>query len=290
MSRAIDYFQRAIQIQPDFAAAYAGLSGAWSERGIWGAKSYTEVEQPAREAALKALQIDSANSTAHTSMCMILLNYDHNYSAAEDEVKRAIEIDPGSTEAYAEYGWLLQVLGRHEEVRQKMERAEELDPVSSRIQGDFGRMLYRARKYNEAESHLKHSIELDPNNYGSYGRLGDVYIEMGRFADAIAMFEKSRSIQPQGAHALRLAVVYARMGRRQAVLDILANTSNRSAWELARLYTALGEPDKAFSILNESIDKHDVLLTNLKEDPSFDTLHSDPRWKLILRRLNFPDD
>ena len=289
LALAIDHLQRAIQIQPDFAAAYAALSRAWSERGIWGQKSYTEVEQPAREAALKALQIDPANASARTSMCMILINYDHNYSAAEDEVKRAIEIDPGSADAYVAYGWLLQVLGRHDEVRQKMQKAEQLDPVSSRIQGDFGRMLYRARKYDEAENHLKRSIELDPNNYGSYGRLGDVYLEMGRFGEAISMFETSRNLQQQGAHALRLAVVYARMGRRQAALDVLASTSNRSAWELARLYTALGERDKAFNILNESIDKQDVLLTNLKEDPSFDTLHSDPRWRLLLRRLNFPD-
>ena len=78
-------------------------------------------------------------------MCMILINYDHNYSAAEEEVKRAIEIDAGSAEAYVAYGWLLQVLGRHEEeVRKTMEKAEQLDPASSQIQGDFGRMLYRA--------------------------------------------------------------------------------------------------------------------------------------------------
>jgi serine/threonine protein kinase/Tfp pilus assembly protein PilF len=289
LSRAVDYFKEAIRIEPDFAAAYAGLSRAWSERGIWGGKSYIEVETPAREAARKALQIDPANSSAHTSMCMILINYDFNYSAAEEQVRRAIEIDPGSAEAHVAYGWLLQVLGRYEEVLEQMEKAEQLDPASSQIQGDFGRMLYRARKYDEAEKHLKRSIELDPNNYGSYGRLGDVYIEMGRFGDAVAMFEKSRSIQPQGAHALRLAVVYARMGNRQAALDALTTTSNRSTWELARLYTALGDLDKAFTILNESIDKRDVLLTNLKEDPGFERLHSDPRWKLMLRRLNFPD-
>jgi TolB-like protein/Tfp pilus assembly protein PilF len=290
LSRAVDYFQEAIRIEPDFAAAYAGLSRAWSERGVWGAKTYAEVETPAREAARRALQIDPTNSSAHTSMCMILINYDHNYSAAEEEVKRAIEIDPGSAEAYVAYGWLLQVLGRHEEVRQKMEKAEQLDPASSKIQGDFGRMLYRARKYDEAEKHLKRSIELDPNNHGSYLRLGDVYMEMGRSGDAIAMFEKSQSIQPQGAHALRLAVAYARMGNRQAARNALTTTSIRSAFDLARLYTALGDTDKAFSVLNESINKRDHLLTNLKEDPSFETLHSDPRWKVILRRLNFPDD
>ena len=290
LSRAVDYFQEAIRIEPDFAAAYAGLSRAWSQRGIWGEKSYVEVERPAREAARKSLQIDPANSSAHTSMCMILINYDHNYAAAEEEVKRAIEIDPGSAEAYVAYGWLLQVLGRHEEVREKMEKAVQLDPVSSQIQGDFGRMLYRARKYDEAEKYLKRSLELDPNNYGSYDRLGDVYIEMGRFGDAIAMFEKNRSIHSQGAHALRLAVVYARMGNRQAALEAMGTTSSRSALYMTRLYTALGEPDKAFGILNESIDKRDVLLTNLKEDPGLERLHSDPRWKLILRRLNFPDE
>ncbi len=287
LSQAIDYFQRAIQIEPNFAGAYAGLSRAWSERGVWGHRTYAEVEAPARDAALKSLQIDPGNSSAHTSMCMILINYDHNWSAAEEEVKRAIEIDPGSADAYVAYGWLLQVLGRHDEVRQKMQIAEQLDPVSSRTEGDFGRMLYRARKYDEAEMHLKRSIELDSNNYGSYGRLGDVYIEMGRYADAIAMFEKSRSLQPSGAQALRLAVVYARMGKRKEALEALASTPNRSAWDLARLYTELRDPDKVFSILNEAIDKRDALLTNLKEDPSFDSLHSDPRWKQVMARLNF---
>ena len=290
LSRAVDYFQEAIRIEPDFVAAYAGLSRAWSERGVWRAKTYIEVESPAREAARKALPIDPANSSAHTSMCMILINYDHNYSAAEEEVKRAIEIDPGSADAYVAYGWLLQVLGRHDEVRQQMEKAEQLDPASSQIQSDFGRMLYRARKYEEAEKHLWRSIELDPNNYGSYGRLGDVYIEMGRFGDATAMFEKSRAFSRKARTRVRLAVVHARMGNRQAAVDALTTTSNRSAWELGRLYAALGEPDRAFSILNESLDKHDGLLTNLKDDPGFESLHSDPRWKLILRRLNFPDD
>jgi len=188
------------------------------------------------------------------------------------------------------YSWVLQSLGRHAEVRPLMERAEQLDPVSSGIQSAFGRMLYRARRYDEAESHLKRSIELDQTNYATYGRLGDVYIEMGRFDDAITQFEKGASIQPEGAHALRRAVVYARMGQRNKALEIRAGILNPPTWETARLYTALGEIDKAFQVLDRAVNARDTLLVHIKEDPGFDKLHTDPRWKPLLRRLNFPDE
>lgn len=151
-------------------------------------------------------------------------------------------------------------------------------------------MLYRARRYEEAEIHLKRAIDLDPTNYSIYGRLGDVYIEMGKFDEAIAQFEKSASIQPEGAHALRRAVMYARMGERKRALDIVAGISNRPIWDMARLYTALGETDKAFEVLNGAINTGDILLVHIKEDPSFDRLHSDPRWRPLLRRLNFPGE
>jgi len=170
-----------------------------------------------------------------------------------------------------------------------MERAEQLDPASSYIQSAFGRMLYRARNYPEAEAHLKRATELEPLNYAAYGRLVDVYVEMGRWDDAIAMAEKSQSLQPTGAHELRLAVVYARMGDRQKARDIASRASNRAAFELARLHTALGEADKAFEVLNEAIDRRDTLLVHIKEDPSFVPLHSDQRWNPLLRRLNFPE-
>jgi eukaryotic-like serine/threonine-protein kinase len=288
IEKSISYFQRAIEVEPNYADAYAGLAAAWLNRGIWGGEQLADFESRVRDAATAAIRIDPGNANAHIAMCQLLNNYDYNWTEAEDEAKRALEIDPNSTEALEAYSWLLQSLGRHADVRPLMERAEQLDPVSSGIQSAYGRMLYRAKKYDEGEVHLRRSIELDPGNYATYGRLGDVYIEMGRFDDAIAQFEKSASIQPEGAHALRRAVVYARMGERKKALEIMAGISNRPKWEIARLYTALGESDKAFDALDEAIRTRDTLLVHIKEDPSFDGLHAHPRWKPLLRRLNFP--
>ena len=289
IARAIEYFRQATEIAPNYADAYAGLAEAFMERGVWGAGTLADYEAPMREAAMTAIRIDAENSNAHKVMAQLLNNYDRDWFGAEEEVRRALEIDPNSAEALVVYSWLLQSLGRHDEVRPRMERAEQLDPASSYIQSAFGRMLYRARNYPEAEAHLKRATELEPLNYAAYGRLVDVYVEMGRWDDAIAMAEKSQSLQPTGAHELRLAVVYARMGDRQKARDIASRARNRAAFELARLHTALGEADKAFEVLNEAIDRRDTLLVHIKEDPSFVPLHSDQRWNPLLRRLNFPE-
>jgi len=157
-------------------------------------------------------------------------------------------------------------------------------------EGNFRRcsMPRTERAFRIPRTHLFRSIELDPTNYSAFGRLGDVYLEMGRFDEAITQFEKSQALQPRGAHSLRLAVAYARKGDRRKALEAMATTQNRQAWEMARLYTALGEPDRAFEVLNQALEKRDALLVNLKEDPSFEPLHSDPRWIPLLRRLNFP--
>ena len=286
--RAISYFQKAIDIEPDHADAYAGLATAWLQRGIWGGGNLSDFESHVRDAATTAIRIDPGNASAHIAMSQLLNNYDYDWRGAEEEITRALEIDPNNPDALEAYSWVLQSLGRHAEVRPLMERAEQLDPVSSRIQSSFGRMLYRARRYEEAETHLKRSIELDPTNYGSYGRLADVYIEMGRFDEALAQLEKSSAIQPGGAHAARQAVTYARMGDRKKALDTMNGMPSPPQWELARLYTALGDVNKALEVLNGAAQRRDTLLVHVKEDPSFVPLHSDPRWESLLRELNFP--
>ena len=291
IARSISYFQQAIEIEPDYADAYAGLAASWLDRGIWGRNaSLSDFESRVRDAATTAIRIDPGNANAHIAMCQLLTNYDHNWTAAEAEAKRALEIDPNNSEALVAYSWLLQSLGRHQEVRSMMEKAAQLDPVAADIQSAFGRMLYRARNYAEAEAHLKRAIELDPTDYSNYGRLSDVYVETGRFDDALAQMDKSEAIQPDGAHAMRRAVVYARMGDRNKALDTMAAVSNRSPFDMARVYAALGEADKAFEVLDTAAAKRENLLVHLKEDPGFVRLHSDPRWNELLRRLNFDVD
>jgi tetratricopeptide (TPR) repeat protein len=289
LSLAIGYFEQASKIAPDFADAYAGLSRAWSERGIWGNLSLSQVDSTARAAAEKALELDPNNSSAHVALVAILMNRDNDWARAESEAKRAIELDPGNADAYVALSWVLQCLGRHAEVVPNMEMAKRLDPISTQLESDYGRMLYRARNYVEAEAHLKRSIELDPNNFSAYGRLGDVYLQMGRFEDAIAFTEKAENISDPGRYSLRLANIYAHMGRKEEARRILNQAPNVKSMGGAMVCVALGDKDQAFKLLNEALDGNDALLSNAKEDPGLEPLHNDPRWKEFLRRMKFPD-
>jgi len=286
LAKAIDYYDQAIQIQPDYAAAYAGLSQAWSDRGIWGAKSFAEVEKPTRDAAMRALELDPMNADAHLGMASLHMNFDYDWVAAESEARRALELDPGSTEGYETYAWILEVLGRFDEMREKMVIAEQMDPVSANVQSNFGRMLYRARDFAEAERHLKKAIDLDPGSSSVYGRLGDVYVAMGRLSDAESVLEQGREVKRLGVQSIRLGVVYALMGKKDEALAVLNNSPKPSAGDAARIYIALREPDKAFATLNKAFQDRDQLLVHIKVDPSFDPLHSDPRWPELLKKLN----
>jgi eukaryotic-like serine/threonine-protein kinase len=287
LSQAIQYFERAIQLAPDYAAAHAGLSDAWLQRGIWGAKQFREVEPPARAAALKAVELDPQLAEARASLSRIKYLYDWDWTGAEQELKRALELDPGSLYTHSYYADLLMSLGRHAEAIDEIRRVEQLDPLSSETQSSFGRILYRSRKYDEATLHLKRALELEPRNYSAYVRLGDVYAKLGRYDDAITVFEKAAQLRSDGKHAARIARVYALMGRKHEARQMLIEIKE-GPFEIAGVYAALGDLDEAFRILLKAVEERNSLLVYLKEDPSFDNLHSDPRWQDLLRRMNFP--
>jgi serine/threonine protein kinase/Flp pilus assembly protein TadD len=289
LSQAIQYFERAIQLSPDYAAAHAGLSDAWLQRGIWGTKKFGEVEPPARAAALKAVELDPQLAEAHASLSRIKSLYDWDWTGAEKELKRALELNPGSLYTHSYYADLLMSLGRHTAAIDEIGRVEQLDPLSSETQSSFGRILYRARKYEEAIPHLKRALELEPRNYSAYVRLGDVYAKLGRYDEAITVFEKAAQIRSDGMHAPRIARIYALMGKHREARQLLTGVK-AGAFDIAAVYVALGDMDEAFRILEKAIEDRNSLLVYLKEDPSFENLHSDPRWKQLLRRMNFPQD
>jgi eukaryotic-like serine/threonine-protein kinase len=287
LRQAIENFERAIQIAPDYAAAYGGLAEAWQERGIWGAKTFTEVEAPARTAALKAIKWDEQLAEGHMMLAQLKYIYDWDWAVAEQEFKRALELDPGSLYVHRPYAVFLMAVGRHADALNEVERAAKLDPLSSETQSNFGRILYRARKYEEAIPHFHRALELEPGNYSAHIRLGDVYAKLGRYDDAIAMFEKAALLRSDGMHPIRLARVYALMGRQREARQLM-NGVKGGAFDTAGVYVALGDPDEAFRILEKAVEERNSLLVFFKEDPTFDNLHSDPRWQQLIRRMNFP--
>ncbi len=296
---AIGHFERAIQLDASYAAAWAGLSVAWLQRGLWGATPFREVEPPARQAAVKALELDAGSAEGHTSLAMLKHRYEWDWAGAEHDFRRAIELDPGSVEAHRFFAFLLTALGRHAEAIGEIQTAEQLDPLSSLVQSDFGTGLYRARKHEQAERHLNRAIELDPLNDGAYGRLGAAYREMGRYADAIASLEKAKALQSGAGrdrfYTANFALVYARMGRREEALRLLKElqrTTDPARFDVkaaAAVWAALGNKDEAFRLLFDVVEKRSEILIFMKVDPPFDSLHSDPRWQELLRPMNFPE-
>ena len=292
LTRAIDYFERATRLDGGYAAAYAGLSHAWWWRGVWGAKTPTQVKSASLAAALRALQLDPQLAEAHVSAGRIKFSYDWDWAGAEKDLGRALELDPNSLDAHFFHGMLFMAVGRFAEALAHIERAEELDPFSPAVQSAFGRILYRARRFDEAIVHLNQAIELDPQDFGSYSRLADVFEEMGRYADAIAWHEKRAKIVGQSAGVNpEIARIYARMGKPEEARRILTlqPTGGKALFATAATYTALGDDDEAFRLLFQMAEARDVL-NYVKTDPRFDTLHSDPRWPVLLRRMNFPVD
>jgi serine/threonine protein kinase/Flp pilus assembly protein TadD len=286
---AIEYFQRAIELAPDYAAAYAELSDAWLRRGLSGARGFKQVESPARSAALRAIELDDRLAEAHISLSRIKQHYDWDWPGAEREIRRALELDPGSPDVHTFYGYFLMHLGRHDEAIREGKIVAQLDPLSPAAQSALGRFLYFARRYEEALPHQMRAVELEPRSVTANFRLGDVYAQLGKYDEAIAAYSKNRELElAGGSFQAAIARVYALIGRKREARQMI-NGAKSSAYGIAGVYAALGDKDEAFRILEKAVEEHQML-TPLKVEPPLDDLHSDPRWKALLRRMNFPQE
>jgi len=290
LTRAIAHFDEAIRLDPTYAAAHAGLSHAWWWRGIFGAKTLKQVEPRSRAAASRALQLDGQLAEAHVSMGRIKFGYDWDWPAAEHHFRRALDIDPNNRDAHYFHGMLSMALGSFADAIAHLERAERLDPLSAAVQSGLGRVLYRARRFDEAIDHLNDAIELEPQTPGNYHRLADVYEEVGKYDRALDLHGKEDTLlgRPAGASP-SVARIYARMGRPAEARRILqAQRTAKWAWvESATVHAALGDKDEAFRSLSRMFEERDGL-NYVKTDPRLDSLHDDPRWQVLLRRMNFP--
>lgn len=291
LQRAIAHFERAAAIDPQYALAYASLAHAWWKRGLWGDIGLVATESPARAAAQRALQLDDALPEAYVVQADLVRLYDRDMARAEELVTRALRLQPHNVDAHYTYALLLMTVGRFDEAIVQMEAAEQLDPLSPAIQSDFGRVLYRARKYEDAILHLNRALELEPAmGWLVHSRLAQVYEQMGRYDHALLSLQqagdKGRSHQAQRASVL------ARMGRRDEAMRLVEGLevhSSKSRYEIAAVYAALGDNDKAFALLFDMIDRGVTPGPNFAAvDPPFDSLHSDPRWPELVRRLSVP--
>jgi TolB-like protein/DNA-binding winged helix-turn-helix (wHTH) protein/Tfp pilus assembly protein PilF len=295
LNKGAEYFQQAIAKDPRYAQAYDGLADYYILLSAFGYSSPKEALPKAKEAVLKALEIDSTLAEAHTSLARIKGEYDWDWSGAEREFQRAIELNPSYATAYQWYGSVLSTMGRPEEAIANYKRALELDPLSPITNGVLGQALYYTRQYDQAIEQLQKTLELDPDLGLARAYLALAYRQKSMNKEAIAEFEKLLVILHGHAWALAdLGYAYATAGRRpdaQRMLDQLNLLSRQNfvpADAVAHVYVGLGEKGKAIDWLEKGYERHSIGLggVGLKVDPLWDPLRSDPRFADLLRRMN----
>jgi tetratricopeptide (TPR) repeat protein len=290
LAQAIAGYERAISLQPDLAPAYAGLARSWLERGIWGAVEFRQSETPARNAAVKALELDPSSADAHAVAGHVSAFYDADWQTAENEYRRAIALDPNNVFAHRYLAATLEALGRFPESLDEAQRALALAPVSALLESAYARHLFRAREFDESIHHYQRAIELDAHDFGEYTRLAEVYEQTGRFGEAVALIEKALRMQDAALVASpALGRAYALAGRRAEALEILTYVTKHGSnprWVqgIALIYFALGDRDHGFEYLRKAFDQRQFLIY-LKVDPRFDSVREDRRFQSLVHRL-----
>jgi len=288
LQQAIEYFQQAVAVDPNYALGYAGLADAYTLFSGFSDIPSRELMPKAKEAALRALSLDDGLAEAHAALGLILLLYDYDFAGAERESKRAIELNPNYATAHHFYSRLLSAQGRHEEAFAEIRRALEIDPLALPINWFYGHALFHARKYDESIAQLKKTLELDANFPGTHNHLARVYQAKGNYTESVEEYAKYQELIGEQRNAALVRESFAKGGW-QGFVRAMVERPDLSPYLRAHFYAALGEKDKAFAELNKAYENRDgFVVMYLKVDPRLDPLRSDPRFQDLLRRVGFP--
>src|SRR5215471_15155397 len=258
VEKGAEYFQEAIELDPNYALAYAGLADC---------RNYVGKREEAKQAIEKALALDDCLGEAHASYGFFRFLYEWDFAGAEASFVKAVALSPNYAEAHHWYAIYLANVGRHEEAFREAELAVERDPLSLLMNMTAALNFYTGREYDRAIAQLKKVIEMDHHFPAARSVLGCVYVQMGRFAVALSQYDKKNE-----------------------ALTLLAEIDEQPAspYSLGGVYGALGETDKAFEMLNKAYLERDMQLVSLKVDPALDDLRADSRFGQLVRRVGFP--
>ena len=297
MKSAVRLFGDAIDEDPDFSLAHAGLADSYALLYIgYGDARLPDSISQAKSAAQRALAIDSDLAEAHNSLAYILLFWDWDWAAAESEFQKALKIRPNYATAHQWYAQFLWAMGRWEEGNAEAQRALELDPLSVVITTEIGWPFYFQGQYDRAVDQFSKALEMDPDFPLARYNLALTYVLMGRFEDAIAEYD--RAIKSSGGNPFMLGALghaYAVSGVREKALDLAHQLEELSAqghvlsWEIAEVYVGLGDWDRAFEWLESSYTERHYMLPMMRNWPEFHAAATDPRYQSLIDRMRFPD-
>jgi eukaryotic-like serine/threonine-protein kinase len=291
---AIEFFQRAIAADPDYALAYSGIADAYMIGPGPAGVSPSEAPRRAREAATRALSIDSNLGEPHAALAGVLVHVDWNFAEAEKEYQRAIALNPNCAECYHEYSHLLLYLGRFDDSYVQSRRFLDLDPVSHTPVEHLGYHYLRARRFADAVSQYLEDRRLYPDAADQAGELGDAYYFSGKYREAADEYLRwQRASGVRAADVAALSDAFSQAGikgylRSQIDLWKAGPQTEPVRFATAALYARLGNKDQVFTLLENLFAAHSPSLVALKEDPSFDTVRTDPRFGDLLRRVGLP--
>jgi TolB-like protein/Tfp pilus assembly protein PilF len=293
VTKARDYFQQAIDKQSDYAVAYAGLADAYLLLADSGFLSPVDAIPKAKQAALKALELDESLAEAHTSLGGIACTFEADWAGAERAYKRALQINPNYAIAHQWWGTTLAGLGRHAEADEEVRQALAIDPASVRAGTGAGRALYLARQYTDAIERFKKTLELDHDYALAVIWLGRTYVALNKKEEALAELERAALITNRAPSSLGpLGHAYGVFGYRDKALAILAELQRLSTdayvspLNYALVYLGLRDVDRAFQELHRAADQQLSSLGSLRTAIEYDPLRSDPRFIALLHRVN----
>jgi len=293
LTKGIEYFQQAIEIDQNYALAYAGLADSYFRLSNVFAPPQWALPK-AQAAASRAIELDDMLIEAHLSQATVKLFYEHDWSGAEQEYQKALELNPGSAQSRYKYGMYLTYMGRFDEAMEEAVIALKLDPLSLQAQMGLGSNLYAMRRHHQAGKQYKKALELEPDFVPARFALGCNYIQLNRFDEAIAELQKAIQLAEESSLALGfLGYAYAvsnQTDKARKVLRQLNEHSKRnyiSPYSLAIIYAGLGQKKKAFIWLEKTYEDQNDWLVWLKVGPEWESLRSEAQFTDLLRRIGF---
>lgn len=293
--RAIDCFQQAIAIDPNYALAYSGLGDSYLVRVVLGAQqageSVDDALSKARQSAAKALELDKDLPEAHALMGLLLLTQDHDYAGFEREINRALELNPNYAEGHRRNGLRLFYLGQFEGALSEFRKALDIDPLSDLTNFNYAQTLVFEGKYDEAEMRIRKNLEMDSSFALFHGQLSILHRLKGNYAAAAEERAKTSELQNRPDAARQMREGLAKGGwpgfLRAVVTELEQSKSN--PYGLATAYVELGEKDKAFAALEDVYNAHSNFVGYFKIDPQLNPLRDDPRFKALLKKSGFSE-
>jgi serine/threonine-protein kinase len=289
VQRGVKYFHQAIELDPHYALAYGGIADAYfllSSQFLPPREAMPKV----KEAAMQALQLDETLAEAHTMLAMVKAFYDYDFPGAETEFKRGVELDPGLASAHQWRGYFLVAMGKQEEALAELTKARDLDPLSDTVGLLLSVSYLFSRQYDQAIEQARKMIEAEPDFWWGHFLLGWAETETGRYGEAIKALDRATQLDASPYPLAYLGYANARSGKKDRAQEALQELELKShqlyvpRYQIAAVYTGLGEKDKALESLQQAFGNREEIITFLKVDPTWDTLRSDPRFQTILHR------